>query len=144
MDLKSNAKLFDTENGSVFFTTSWYKFKNKDLCNYKDLPFKEIRLPVEFIIAPEESANFYIHEKAPDEIGDYWLVFGLSRKSQHGFDKIENYSSKCVNISVEAASNPYIYGNLARFFKMSMTAEGKISIEEFEKLPRDEQVERIL
>jgi hypothetical protein len=144
LDLKSNAELYDTVNGSVFFTTSWYKSKNKDSCRFDEPPVKESRAPIESIIAPEESANFYIHEKAPDQIGKYRLVFGLSRKSQNGFDKIENFSPKCVNISVKEASNPYSYGNLARFFKMSTTAEGKISIEEFEKLSRDEQVERIV
>ena len=144
LDFQSNAKLYDTTNGSVFLTKRWYKDLNNDLCRFTGQLVKEIRLPIESIIAPEESANFYIHEKAPDQIGKYRLVFGLSRKNQNGFTELENESQKCFNISVKEASNPYSYGNLARFFKMSTTAEGKISIAEFEKLSRDEQIERIV
>jgi len=144
LDLQSSAKLNDNITDSVFFTTSWYKTKNKDSCRFNDPPFKESRSPIKFLIAPKENANFNIHEKAPDQTGEYQLVFGVSRKSQNGFEKIKNDDPKCVNISVEKAANPYSYGNLARFFKMSTTAEGKISVEEFSKLSRDEQINRIV
>ncbi len=144
LDLQSNAKLYDTVNGSVFLTTRWFKNEGKDLCSRAGAPLKEIRLPIESMIAPGDSAFFRIGDRAPDQIGKYSLVFGLTLKSRQGFDNLESDFQKCVSINVEAASNPYSYGNLARFFNKPATAQGKASLEKFKNSPRDNQIDDII
>ena len=65
LDPKSNVRLYDTANGSVFLIMRWYQTKEKGFCHSTGQPIKEMIFPVQSIIVPNQITFFNIRKYIP-------------------------------------------------------------------------------
>ncbi len=141
---KLNSKLYDSDDGNMSLAFRYLDRKGANSCSPDGKVLKEVRIPIDRIIPPGETANFEANIPSPFEEGFYSLELNLQVKIKGQFKDAGKDSKKCIDFIVKNTGNPMSYGNLGRFFGSAKTPEDIASLEEFKRLSRSDQEEKIL
>ncbi len=144
LDQSLNSELYDSIDGSVYSSIQVLERNAAAPCDPKDKVLDNYQIPIKNIITPNNETHFNLHIPAPLTEGDYALSLGLEVKDGRGFRKIEGNSKKCFEFVVNKSKNSMSFGDLARFFGPTKTSEDKASMDDFRRMSRYDQEEKIL